>query len=186
VGNWSRAFQLIRARGYSIEPGLTAAELAAAEQRFGFQFPQDLADFLHEGLPAGGRFPLWRSLDESIASQLRWPLEGMLFDVEHGAFWMNDWGKRPATLDVANSIVTAAVQMAPVLIPVYGHRYLPTEPLEAGNPVFSVYQTDIIYYGHDLASYFEADFGGSGYVEAIHFDRIRPIRFWSRLEELNR
>ena len=185
MANWSRAFQLIRAGGHPVELGLTAAELAAAEKRFGIQFPPDLADFLHEGLPTGGRFPRWRSLDESVANQLRWPLEGMLFDVEHNAFWISDWGERPATLGTANSIVTAALRTAPVLIPVYGHRYLPTEPLEAGNPVFSVYQTDIIYYGHDLASYFEAEFG-SGYVEAIRFDRIRPIRFWSRLEERNR
>jgi hypothetical protein len=25
------------------------------------------------------------------------------------------------------------------------------------DPVFSVYQADVIYYGHDLASYFEAE-----------------------------
>jgi len=41
-----------------------------------------------------------------------------------------------------------------VPIPVYSHRYLPSEPKATGNPVLSVHQTDIIYYGNDLASYF--------------------------------
>lgn len=160
-------------------------ELAAAEQRFGIRFPPDLADLLREGLPAGNRFPRWRLLDESVATQLRWPLEGMLFDVEHNAFWMSEWGERPPKLETANAIVAAAIQASPALVPIFGHRYLPAEPAEAGNPVFSVYQTDIIYYGHDLASYFEAEFG-SGYVRAIRFEDIKPIRFWSRLAELNR
>lgn len=185
MGNWSRAFELIRARGHSVEPGLTAAELGRAEERLGIRFPPDLAGFLREGLPSGDRFPRWRSLDAKIEAQLAWPLEGVLLDVEQNAFWMAEWGERPANLDAAKTIATAAVRAAPALVPVCGHRYLPAEPLDAGNPVFSVYQTDVIYYGHDLAAYFEAELG-SGYGGAIRLEKIRPIRFWGRLEELNR
>ena len=46
----------------------------------------------------------------------------------------------------------------PKLIPIYSSRYIPESPKETGNPVFSVYQTDIIYYGFDLLSYFENEF----------------------------
>jgi hypothetical protein len=183
--DWSRSLELMRARGFSIEPGLTAAELARAEERFASRFPPDLAEFLCVGLPTGGGFPSWRSLDAAIEAQLAWPLEGMLFDIEHNGFWMPEWGQRPGDLEAAKAIATAAVRAAPVLIPLCGHRYLPAEPLEAGNPVFSVYQTDVIYYGHDLASWIEAEWG-VGYERAIRFDVIRPIRFWGRVEELNR
>jgi hypothetical protein len=183
--DWSRAFELIRARGFSVEPGLTAAELARAEERFAIRFPPDLAEFLSQGLPSGDRFPQWRSLDASIEAQLAWPLDGMLFDIQNAVFWMPEWGERPADTEAAKGVAAAAVRTAPVLIPLCGHRYLPAEPLEAGNPVFSVYQTDVIYYGHDLASWVEAEWG-AGYERAIRFDSIRPIRFWGDVEELNR
>lgn len=170
----------MRARRFSVEPGLTPDELRRAEERFAIRFPPDLAELLSEGLPTGDRFPHWRSLDPAIEDQLGWPLERLLFDVEQNAFWIPEWGERPASLDAAKEIATAAVRAAPVLVPICGHRYIPTEPLEAGNPVLSVHQTDIIFYGHDLASYIEAEWG-TGYEQAIRFDAIRPIRFWSRL-----
>lgn len=184
VGTWSAALARMASSG-AIERGLTIAELRRAEERFGVRFPPDLAELLGEGLPVGPGFPDWRTLDASIEHQLAGPLEGILFDVEHNAFWLPEWGARPAALDEATVIAAAAVRAAPALVPVAGHRYLPAEPLEAGNPVFSVVQTDIIYYGHDLASYVEAEWG-AGYVASISFDAIRPIRFWSRLEERNR
>jgi hypothetical protein len=48
---------------------------------------------------------------------------------------------------------------APRLIPIYAHRAVPNEPLEAGNPVFSVMQMDIIIYGNDLEQYLHNEFG---------------------------
>ncbi len=51
------------------------------------------------------------------------------------------------------------LRSCPTLIPIYSHRYIPEQPHTAGNPVFSVYQTDIIYYGSDLISYLVHEFG---------------------------
>ena len=48
---------------------------------------------------------------------------------------------------------TAGAQ-APRLIPLISHRYLPETANETGNPVFSVYQSDVIHYGTDVADYF--------------------------------
>ncbi|MFZ5439189.1 MAG: hypothetical protein ACOZQL_04230 [Myxococcota bacterium] len=48
---------------------------------------------------------------------------------------------------------------APKLVPVFGHRFLVTEPLRAGNPVLSVYQSDIIVYGNSLADDLAHEFG---------------------------
>ena len=68
------------------------------------------------------------------------------------------------------------VAAAPRLIPIYGHRMMPDEPQEPGNPVFSVHQTDIIHYGFDLADYLRHEFGLPG--REPWPERVRPIRFW--------
>jgi hypothetical protein len=68
------------------------------------------------------------------------------------------------------------VTAAPQLIPVFMHRMMPDEPHEAGNPVFSVHQTDIILYGCDLADFLRHQFGlptGEPWAGPV-----RPIRFW--------
>jgi hypothetical protein len=66
---------------------------------------------------------------------------------------------------------------APILIPIYFHRYIPSEPYEKGNPVYSVHQTDIIYYGENLESYFQIQFG-KGRQEEMKHKNIKEIRFW--------
>jgi hypothetical protein len=127
------------------------------------------------------RFPDWRDGDEErLRNDLNWPLEGMQFDIQINAFWLAEWGTRPESLEEALQIASQAVTNAPRLIPLYAHRYIPAEPLRAGNPVFSVYQTDVIIYGNDLLSYFAAEFGG---VAAWHTRplEMRPIPFWSEL-----
>lgn len=68
----------------------------------------------------------------------------------------------------------------PKLIPIYSHRYIPSEPQEAGNPVFSVHQTDIIYYGENLLSYLQVEFNAKKYSD-IKSDSIRHINIWSEL-----
>jgi hypothetical protein len=96
---------------------------------------------------------------------------------------MATWGEKPQTLEAACAIARRAVAEAPILIPIYGHHYLPAEPSEAGNPVFSVYQTDIICYGFDLPSYLAVEFGVSNPYPLP--ESPREISFWSELERLN-
>jgi hypothetical protein len=132
-------------------------------------------------MPAGANFPNWRALDDpELETRLDWPFDGIRFDIEHNSFWLPQWGQRPAELSSAIELARAAVAAAPRLIPVYSHRFLPAEPLESGNPVLSVYQTDIIYYGRDLRSYFAHEFGGRNYIEST-ISEPRQIRFWSVL-----
>lgn len=169
-----------RPDGLRVEPGLTAAELSEVGSRFGFQFPPDLADFLTLGLPVGGSFPDWRSGNEAeLRVQLDWPTEGMLFDVERNDFWLDEWGIRPADAGAALARARASLAAAPppVLIPICGHRYIPSEPHEVGNPVLSVHQTDIIVYGNDLLDYFNNDVGRR------HHGRqpVPELPYWGRL-----
>jgi hypothetical protein len=110
-------------------------------------------------MPSGKGFPAWRELDNpKLSESFSWPFEGMCFDIEHNIFWPNEWGERPPDLQLAFEVARGHIARAPVLIPIRGHRYLPATPCIAGNPVFSVYQADIIIYGVDLENYLHNEF----------------------------
>jgi hypothetical protein len=112
---------------------------------------------------------------------LNGPADGIGFDVRVNRFWMEDWGSRPHEADHAVTLALEHVARAPRLVPMFGHRYLASEPLLEGNPVFSVVQTDVVYYGNDLAGYFALEFG----VAKPTWARSSPrkIDFWSLLAE---
>jgi hypothetical protein len=114
-----------------------------------------------------------------LSDRLRWPSEGICFDIEHSDFWVADWGPRPSNLPAALEIARKQIAAMPRLIPIWGHRYLPNKPFVSGNPVFSVYQTDVIYYGNDLADYFAREFEVSRPEWAA--DEPRKIAFWGAL-----
>jgi len=78
---------------------------------------------------------------------------GLIFDVEESDLWRPSWGPRPTTAESRAQQVRELVAAAPPLIPIFGHRYLLAEPCQAGNPVLSIVQSDIIVYGADLRSY---------------------------------
>ena len=157
--------------------GLTDAEIVAVECKFDFRFPPDLRAFLQTALPRGPKFPDWRSGDEAILRDwLNIPREGVLFDIEHNGFWLDEWGPRPDSLEKALQIGSDLIAAAPKLIPIFSHRMMPDEPHLPGNPVFSVHQTDIIRYGFNLADYLRHEFTVSG--REPWPDEIRSIRFW--------
>jgi hypothetical protein len=156
--------------------GYARADLERAQARHDLVFPPDLVDLLLEKRPADSLD--WRTDHAAIEAMLAWPLEGLLFDVENNALWLEDWGERPADPATRQEIVGLAVARAPRLIPLYSHRYLPETPHEAGNPVFSVYQSDIIYYGADLADYFAREFGQPPSPSP---QPTKRIAFWSDL-----
>ena len=175
----------LSAAGVSFEPGLKPEELERIEREYNFQFPPDLREFLSYALPVSKGWPDWRRESRSkILERLDWPLEGICFDIEHNSFWLTSWGLKPENFRDACAIARATLDTAPRLIPVCGHRFLPSRPCEAGNPVFSVYQTDIIYYGRDLFDYlcheFSYYFERAGYVID---GNVRHIDFWSDLVE---
>lgn len=183
--DWCGELVLLQERGVTLAPGLTEGELRRVEKIHRFRFPPDLRSFLSCAMPVGPQFPDWRAPESApILEQLTWPFEGMAFDVENNAFWWEPWGPRPKTLREAIALAREAVESAPQLIPICGHRYLPAEPALAGNPVFSVHQTDIIYYGIDLRRYLSREFGGLDYAEAVRGEP-RRVRFWSDLVEGN-
>ena len=176
---WTRLIEILKDK-IPFESGLSDSEVNRVEAEFSFRFPEDLHDFLQAGLPVGKGFPNWRHESaDSIRERLANPLEGVLFDVEHNGFWLDEWGHRPDTLADAQSIVRRLVASAPTLIPIYMHRMMPDRPQLPGNPVFSVHQTDIIYYGADLRDYLLHEFLADEDVCAWPVpDSVRKIDFW--------
>jgi hypothetical protein len=185
VNEWAEVIGLLQAKEIPLSAGLSSSELSNAEEQCGTPFPPDLREFLQNVVPVAPGFPDWRSMPrEELASWLGDPFGGIAFDIEHNSFWWPAWGPRPAQLAAAKEVARAALELVPRLVPIFGHRFLPTEPLERGNPVFSVVQTDIIYYGRDLRSYFEQEFGGAPYHEVVE-PAPRFVRFWSELVRRN-
>jgi hypothetical protein len=169
-----------RSERIAFEPGLSDDEFDGIESRFKLEFPPDLRVLLGAALPISVGFPDWRSAPEDdLEDALDWPAEGICFDIERNGFWLDAWGHRPLDLDEACIIARERIAEAPTLIPIYAHRYLPDKPTEPGNPVFSVYQSDIIYYGHDLLDFLDREFRTPADKPPIA--GVRPVRFWSDL-----
>jgi hypothetical protein len=159
----------------SWSPGYTQNELDEAQERYALRFPPDLIALFLERQPTHGYD--WRTEDSRIRKMLHWPLDMLLSGVERG-FWWPDWGTRPERTNERTEVVSAALSTAPRLIPVLSHRFIPESPNETGNPVFSMYGFDTIYYGSNLTEYFHNEFEGTHNVGST-----RHIPFWSDLVE---
>jgi len=176
---------LLVAKEIKFDDGLTDIEVKKIEEKFDIKFPPDLKCFLQLGLPISKSFVNWREalsseiVAESILFKLDWPLSGMLFDLEHNNFWLKIWGEKPKMYKVQERVVKERYLTFPKLIPIFSHRYIPMTPNEENNPIFSVHQMDIIYYGYDLISYFANEFKLELPEELKSTENYKNIEFWS-------
>lgn len=178
--------------GIEFEVWLTNDEVLKIEEKFNFKFPPDLKYFLQTNLPVSEWFYNWRNaldsqeITEMINSQLQWPLEGINFDIEYNNFWVKNWGKKPENLEEQLIIAENNFKGYPKLIPIYSHRFIPMEPNIIDNPIFSVYQTDIIFYGYNLADYLSNEFK---FTISDNFEVLmkpkHDIEFWTWCVEKN-
>lgn len=170
-------------KGIELDPGLSDEEIDRIESDFGFRFPPDYRAVLQAMLPVSEGFPNWRS--GNTGELIEWldsPAEGIAFEVEENDFWLPQWGERPEEVDDAIEEARRLVSAAPVLIPVFSHRFIPARPADAGNPVFSVVDADVICYGADLQAYFHEEFDAP--MEDQEARVPKKIEFWSELVEL--
>lgn len=168
---------LLARTGAEIAPGLAEDEFETVEAGYGFRFAADHRLFLSVGLPLGDKWPNWRDGNaRNLRTRLAWPAEGVLFDVEHNAFWPAAWGPRPAQLKHALKSARYHLARVPRMVPVYAHRYLPGIAGQWGHPVLSMMQTDIVVYGANLANYIAAEFAGGSIEHAP-----ATVPFWGDL-----
>lgn len=170
--------ELLRNKGIIFTKGLSDKEILDIEETFMFIFPPDLKLFLQIALPISNGFVNWHSTKD-VKSRLDWVFEGIAFDIRNNAFWHADWGEKPDSLAEQIHIAELFYNNCPKLIPIYSHRFLPASPCEMGNPVLSIYQTDIIYYGNDLLTYLCNEFGIRNYKSSFQKEEPKHIEFWS-------
>lgn len=164
-----------------LRDGLGPHELDAVERAYGFQFSADQRCFLSSMFPSGPGWPDWRDIESrALREWLDRPREGVLFDVEVNAFWPEQWGARPDDAEEARRVADREVRSWPVLVPISGHSYMPAAEVRPGSPVFSVVQTDVIYYGSNLLDFFRHEYGLPRDPDSAGFspDRCPP---WSLL-----
>jgi len=177
--------------GVEFSEGLNDIEIIQIEEYHLFKFPPDYKDFLMGKMPITKGFYNWRDYKSTaIKEAFEWPLIGILFDIENNAFWADGWGEKPNSKDEREKVAKEQLQSFPKLIPIKGHRYIPCFPNEINNPVYSVYQTDIIYYGTNLENYLANEFSyyfrGPNQEYQIEQNEIKIIPKWHELIELNK
>lgn len=103
--------------------------MSEVEARYGIAFGPDHRDLLMQAVPQGAKWIDWAHGDEEpIRARLAWPREGLLFDVEQNSFWPPHWGPRPGTPQLALAEAGRRLEMVPLLIPVYAHRFMLAAP----------------------------------------------------------
>jgi len=177
---------------------MTDAEIVAAENRFGLAFPPDYRLFLatlhtpdppmigarFEGsdlIPDQARsFPDWTGDDRPIETLIAWPLEGLIWSIEQDERWHPNWGRRPRGRRQREALLRDISSAGPQLVPVSGHRYLVGPTNREGNPVLSIYGSDVIVYTRNLVFYLPLDLGIAPPNPDPHVETLRmePIPFW--------
>ena len=87
-------------------------------------------------------------------------------------FWLKDWGTLPETQEEASFRLDELIKTAPVLIPVYSHRYVPMLENIIDPRVISTVGRDTIIYGKNLIDYLQNEF-----IKP----QIDPIPFWNSI-----
>lgn len=173
---------LLIAKNIVFEVGLTFDEIARIEEIYGIIFPRRLQNFLMTALPISEGFYNWRNTKKEniayIKSKMNQPAT-YINEMPKEIYWCENWGEEPEDEEAFTREVKKRLGVAPKLIPIFSHRYMPV----IGNdnpPIISVHGGDVIYMGENLDSYFKVEFGGKD-QKKIKFSKINPISFWSDL-----
>jgi hypothetical protein len=163
--------------------GLSILQIQLIEAQLGFGMPEDFSYLLQNIRDPGGvLFPWANFRKQKYVDAIAGIFQGIEFDIEHNNLWLRRWGERPTALSTALEIARGDFSNWPKLLPVYGHRFLAVQPCRSNNPVFSIVQTDIIYYGANLAHYLLNEFVRDSSQRIV--DRpIHTIEIWSDFAE---
>lgn len=164
--------------------GMSLKEISEVEKQLGFQMPEDFRYLLQNIKDAGDVLFPWANFEkEAYDDLINWVQHGIEFDIQHNVFWLKErWGTRPTGFEDCLAIFRKDFPSWPKLLPIYSHRFLAAEPCLSDNPVFSIKQTDIIYYGTDLANYLMNEFvKPHGQIDQTG-KIARKIEIWADIE----
>jgi len=142
--------------------GMTVEQIKDVEESYDIKFPPDHSAFLNILHTIHTRqkdnenpfFFNWLEDEAIVRMKLSFPCETIAKD----SIWLNDWGVKPHSIEAIRDRFNEWYKKAPQLIPVFGHRYLVSQPYKAGNPVLSVMGSDTIIYGWNLKEYLICEF----------------------------
>lgn len=173
--------KLFKAKNITMEPGLTEDSIVQIENLIGRKLPEDLHDLLISFVPTGtyddASFPNWHQDPSQIIREAKESIaEAFKFDIEKNDFWPESFGQKPDSKEAAIEKALELIKDVPPLVPIYGHRFLTSEPGTVGNPVLSLLQpSDAIVYGANLVEYFEVEFNNK---QSSSYDMSRNLPFW--------
>jgi hypothetical protein len=158
--------------------GLSDPALEALEQRWSLRFPPDYRLFLkilhcldkpitiatydgdtREIIPADSSlFHNWQTDTHLLTNAYQQIIDDLRYEVVHNNVWKPGWGRKPVSKYGQSQQIGVLISQAPKLIPIYDHRFLLSEPYQAGNPVISIRQSEIVIYAPDFYSFLCKDF----------------------------
>lgn len=159
-----KLIQQLQKRGIKFEQGLTQSEIKKIESEYSLKLPQDFIDFYTHVVLIGDLFYNWRDFSKENISKNKEKMtkyieQGITFDIENNNFWYKKWGRKPLDKHQQLAVFFKEFAHIPKLIPIYGHRFMPTTIANnAELPIISVSQTDVIYYGHNILDFLERQF----------------------------
>lgn len=177
---YENILNMMKKQGVEFEKGLTLDELEQIEKIYQIKFPNSLKNFLMTALPISNGFYNWRNIQNDNIRFIKKILNKPFSDVYNMArevYWCDNWGKDPEDEKIIEEEVRKRLKKAPILLPIYAHRYIPII-LDENPPVISIHDVDVIYYGKDLEDYFNIEFGKK-IQDTIEFQKVLPISFWS-------
>jgi len=184
MDKYNKIIAKLEEKGVIFNYGMSSQEIAEVEEFHSVSFPIEIKKLFTLGLPVSNGFYDWRNMSlentKHIKKVLEMHIKGLQSGLMDGEFWCEDWGLQPESIEEAQKVLLKRYNDAPKLIPIYSHRYMPFIPEKTNIPVFSIMQSDIIYYGMDLISYLEVEFGFRQYNDMMQ-SCFQYVTFWSDL-----
>lgn len=172
----------LQKKGVLFESGLTEIEIHQIENTYDIIFPNELKEFYKYALPVSAGFYNWRDFNIDNVKYIQGVIKKFkenIIDCAMEIDWSNNWGKEPKNLEERMSQIKDMVNKAPTIIPIYIHRGMAAINIK-NNPVFSILDIDVIYYGNNILEYFQLEFDLIKYTN-ICFNNSTYIPFWSDL-----
>lgn len=178
---YCKIIEMLKQKGVVFERGLNSGEIDMIETLYDISFPNDLKTFYMSALPVSNDFYNWRDISPENVCKIQWAFIKPVLSIAEGVDevdWNDKWGEEPTCNIIRREKIIQMVKDAPKLIPIYGHRYVATQ--YDNNPVLSICDLDIIYYGSNIKDYLYNEFKLKAF-ENMGYAKIKPIDFWSDL-----